>query len=204
MRIVVFGGTGDVGKIVVAKLVAKKQQVVVLTRQQKESTESMHYMVGNVLDYNAVDSCIKEGDSIIISLGFNNSAMDTMSKGTKNIIEAMVKKNCYRLICLSSYGTGDSWNYLPEEFRNMVLNTPVLKAAFHDHNIQEECIKASKLNWTIVRPTEIVDEPETKTFTKNETTAHSVYHISKYDAAQFMIDELENTTYINQAVMITN
>ncbi len=204
MRIVVFGGTGDVGKIIVEKLVSKNRQVVVLTRQQKEATENIHYFSGNVLVYESVNSCINEGDCVIISLGFNNSALDTMSKGTKNIIDAMVKKNCLRLICLSSYGAGESWNYLPEEFRATVMNTPILKAAFHDHGLQEEFIKASKLDWTIVRPTEIVNEPETKAFTKNEATDHSAYKISKYDVAQFIIDELETKTFNMQVVMITS
>lgn len=90
MKIVVFGGTGDVGRSIVEKLVAGDKQVVVLTRRvDQPSVGNLHYVVGNVLDYSTVEKCMHRNDQIIISLGFNDSALDTMSRGTKNIIEAM-------------------------------------------------------------------------------------------------------------------
>ena len=204
MKTVIFGGTGDVGQIIVDKLNKTSRPVTVLTRQDKKSTEHLHFKVGNVLDYNSVESCIGEGDQIIISLGFNNSALDTMSKGTKNILDAMKAKKCNRLICLSAQGAGDSWNFMPDDFKKMVMNDPILKPSFHDHGIQEELIKNSKLEWTIVRPTEIISNPAKGTFTKNKPTEHSTYQISKYDVAQFIVDELQENKFIGQVVMITD
>ena len=204
MRTVIFGGTGDVGQIIVDMLNGASQAVTVLTRQDKKSTEHIHFIPGNVLDYDAVENCINEGDQIIISLGFNNSALDTMSKGTRNILEAMAAKNCTRIICLSAQGAGDSWNYMPDEFKHMVMNDPILSASFHDHGIQEELVRNSKLEWTIVRPTEIVSEPAKGTFTINRPTEHSIFQISKYDVARFIVDELRGNRYTRQVVMITD
>jgi len=204
MKILVFGGTGDVGKEIVTKLLKEGKYVSVLTRQMMDSTEKLKYITGNVLDYNTVENCIEETDQVIITLGFNNSDADTMSRGTKNILTAMKIKNSKRLICLSAQGAGDSWKYMPDEFKEMVKNDPVLKASFHDHSLQEEFVKASNLEWTIVRPTEIMDTPEAKTFARNRPNKESVFQISKYDVAQFIIDELTSVEYLHQAVMITN
>lgn len=153
MKISVFGGTGDVGKAIVDKLTAKNQIIKVLTRQAKASTEKVNYITGNVLDYHTVERVIEKDDLVIISLGFNNSARDTMSKGTQNILNAMKVKNCKRLICLSAQGVGDSWEYMPFEFKEMVNKDPILKSSFEDHGIQELIIKSTEIDWTIVRPT---------------------------------------------------
>jgi putative NADH-flavin reductase len=204
MNIVVFGGTGDVGQEIVSKLIDQDKKVAVLTRQSKQSSDKITYVVGNVLDYNSVETCIENSDQIIIALGFNNSATDTMSKGTQNILNAMKVKNCNRVVCLSAQGVGDSWDYMPREFKEMVTNNPVLDASFKDHSIQEEIIKSSEFEWTIVRPTEIIDSVESKTFTINYPTESSTFQISKYDVAQFIIDQLADNKFSRRTVMITN
>lgn len=91
-RIIVFGGTGDVGQIIVRKLVNQNHSVVILTRQEKTSTDNLKFVIGNVLDEKIVEKIINPSDKVIIALGFNSSSPDTMSKGTANIISAM-KKN---------------------------------------------------------------------------------------------------------------
>lgn len=204
MKISVFGGTGDVGKAIVDKLTAKNQIIKVLTRQAKASTEKVNYITGNVLDYHTVEGVIEKDDLVIISLGFNNSARDTMSKGTQNILNAIKVKNCKRLICLSAQGVGDSWEYMPIEFKEMVNKDPILKSSFEDHGIQELIIKSTEIDWTIVRPTEIVDTTEKRIFSINYPAKDCTFQISKYDVAQFIIDELFEKQYSGKTVMITS
>jgi putative NADH-flavin reductase len=203
-KIIVFGGTGDVGQVIVQKLLDNGQHVCVLTRQKMEAKANLSYKSGNVLDIETIEQIVGQGDKIIISLGFNNSSLDTMSKGTANIISVMKKNGAKRLVCLSAQGAGESWNYMPDEFKKMVLNDTILKASFHDHGIQEELVKESNLEWTIVRPTEITSEIEKARFTKNKPTENSTFQISKFDVAQFIVDELNENNYIGQVVMITD
>ncbi|MGC4129718.1 MAG: SDR family oxidoreductase [Bergeyella sp.] len=203
-RIIVFGGTGDVGRLIVDKLINNKETVYVLTRQEKLSVDNLHYIVGNVLDKKIIEQTIQQGDKIVIALGFNNSDFDTMSKGTANIIEAMKKKGAKRLICLSAQGAGDSWEYMPEDFKQMVLNDEILNASFKDHSIQEKFVTQTDLNWTIVRPTEIIADKENGTFTVNKPTEKSKFQISNLDVAQFIVTELTEEKYLKQVVMITD
>jgi len=204
MNIVVFGGTGDVGQEIVRKLIAQNKKVTVLTRQNKQSSDKINYVTGDVLDYASVENCMEDPGQIIIALGFNNSALDTMSKGTRNILDSMKVKNCKRVVCLSAQGVGDSWDYMPTEFKEMVMADPVLGASFKDHSIQEDIIKSSDFEWTIVRPTEIIDSVESKNFTVNFPTESSTFQISKYDVAQFIIDQLADNSFSGQTVMITS
>ena len=204
MKNIVFGGTGDVGQIIVQKLLEKGEPVCIFTRQTKEAINNLTYKIGNVLEIKTIEELIEKDDLIIISLGFNNSSFDTMSKGTANIISAMKKNGAKRLICLSAQGVGDSWKYMPEEFKEMVLNDPILKASFQDHGIQEQFVKESNLDWTIVRPTEITGDVEKGTFTINRPAKNSTYQISKFDVAQFIVIELNLNNFIGQVTMITN
>jgi putative NADH-flavin reductase len=204
MKTIVFGGTGDVGQLIVNKLIGQGNQVCVLTRQSKDSIDNLTYIVGNVLDFKTVEKCINEGDNVVIALGFNNSDLNTMSIGTSNIISAMINKKSKRLICLSAQGAGDSWDYMPDSFKDMVMNDSILKASFYDHGLQEDLLKKSELDWTIVRPTEIVDKPATSTYTIDSPSDSSIFQISKYDVARFIITELFEKKYIQQIVMITD
>lgn len=204
MKVIVFGGTGDVGQLIVQKLIEKKQNVCVLTRQVKETQTNLTYQVGNVLDLDTVEKLIQPNDKIIVSLGFNNSSLNTMSKGTSNIISAMRNKGTKRLICLSAQGAGESWEYMPAEFKDMVLKNDILNASFKDHTIQEEFVKQSDLDWTIVRPTEIINDKERGTFTINRPAKNSRFQISNLDVAQFIVTELTAGKYIHKIAMITD
>ena len=144
-KVIVFGGTGDVGQIIVQKLIAQNYEVSVLTRQAKKSTENLRYIVGNVLEPVVVDASIEKNDRVIVALGFNDSDQDTMSRGTANVISAMKNKGAKRLVCLSAQGVGDSWHYMPDEFKEMVLDNAILKASFLDHGVQEDILKKSNL-----------------------------------------------------------
>jgi len=204
MKIAVFGGTGSVGQLIVNKLTAQGENVVILSRQAKESSNHIEYIAGDVLDENVVEQCIEPGDRVVVALGFNNSAYDTMSRGTANIIAAMKSKGASQIICLSSHGVAESWMYLPENFREYVKHNEILTHAFADHGVQEELVKNSGLDWTIVRPTEIVDVPEKGTFTVNTRGENPKYHISKHDVAQFIADEIMSPRHLKEVCTITD
>ncbi len=203
-KIIVFGGTGDVGQLVVKKLLNGNHSVVVLTRQEKSSSDNLDFVIGDVLDDTLVGKIINPDDSVIITLGFNNSSQDTMSRGTANIISAMNKKGVKRLVCLSAQGAGDSWDYMPDDFKKMVSADKILSASFKDHSIQEEIVKQSNLDWTIVRPTEIISGKESGTFTINRPSDNSKFQISNSDVAQFIVTALEEGKYVRQVAMITD
>lgn len=204
--IVVFGGTGSIGQLVVKNLLKGKATVKVLTRNKPsaKNMEGCEYIAGNVLDQVAVDNVISKEDIVVITLGFNNSARDTMSRGTENIIKAMKSKGCTRLVCLSAHGAGDSWDHMPNSFKEMVGGDDVLSASFKDHGIQEQMVMSSGLEWTIVRPTEVIDSPiPGKTFVVNGYRDDLTFQISKHDVADFMCSVIQENTYSTSVAMIT-
>lgn len=203
-RTIVFGGTGDVGQLIVNKLIEKGETVCVLTRQSKQTKSNLNYVVGNVLDFDTVEKIINKADKVVIALSIANSDPETTSKGTRNIISVMKKIGATRLICLSAQGSGDSRDSMPEDFNEMILSDKILSASFKDHDLQEELVKQSDLDWTIVRPTEIIADKETNTYTVNDPTANSKFRITNLDVAHFIVEELKAGKYIRQVAMITD
>jgi nucleoside-diphosphate-sugar epimerase len=204
MKIVLFGGTGDVGQVVVDKLCSRGESVTVLTRQTIPSADALRYVTGNVLNPDAVAACIEPGDQVIITLGFDESAADVRTRGTKNILDAMKAQGCRRVACVSSHGVGDSWEAMPDAFKQTVASDPRLSAAFHDHDLQEQFVRDSGLDWTIVRPTGIVDTPETGAFSIGFAPERPTSVISKRDVAQFLVDALYDDRLVGRTVLITN
>jgi uncharacterized protein YbjT (DUF2867 family) len=82
------------------------------------------------------------------------------SQGTMNVIQAMQKHGVRRLICQSTLGAHESWSNL-NFFWKRIMFGALLKPVFLDHELQEKLVRASGLDWTIVRPSAFADGPAT-------------------------------------------
>lgn len=91
-------------------------------------------------------------DGVIIALGGKTSDVgDTMlTDGTNNVIAAMKENKVKRLAVVTSIGAGDSEDQAPFAFK--VLMWTVMKKIFTDKNNQEAAVRASGLEYCIVRP----------------------------------------------------
>jgi putative NADH-flavin reductase len=107
-----------------------------------------------------------------------------------------------RLLVVTSLGVGDSRDQVPFFFK-MLMKT-VLKSTIADKEIQEEYVRTSGLDWTIVRPGGLTDGSLSggnyRVSTGKELVAGQV---SRADVAEFLLQQLANPTYRQQAVGIS-
>lgn len=78
-----------------------------------------------------------------------------------------------------------------------------LRHVYADHNIQENYIKDSQLDWTIVRPAALTDGERSYQhgFTaKNKTIT---LKISRADTADFMLKQLTDNNYLHKTPCIS-
>lgn len=104
-RIVVFGGSGFVGKSLLEKLIDEKMDFIVAKNKSKINNK-VKIFDGNLLDSNSFESKIKNNDIIINLAGqfkgnFSNF-IDLNIKGGLNLLEACKKKKGIRIILISS------------------------------------------------------------------------------------------------------
>ena len=76
----------------------------------------------------------------------------------------------------------------------------LLRSAFADHVTQEEFVKSSGLDWTIIRPAEFTDGAQTGQykhgFPGNDKSTS--LKISRADVADFMLKQLSDLTYLHK------
>ncbi len=120
-----------------------------------------------------VTSAVAGQDAVVVSLGDSVNPIapllgarrttppDICEVGTANVIPAMKAASVARLICITSYGVGDTRGRLTPAFR-VWLRVLRLGEALGDKDRQEELVKASGLEWTLIQPVGFTDGAATK------------------------------------------
>jgi uncharacterized protein YbjT (DUF2867 family) len=129
---------------------------------------------------------------------------DLCAVGTGNIIAAMEQHAVRRLIAVSSWGVGESRARVPPFFR-FVIFPLILKDELADKERQEVLIRASDLDWTIVRPSRLSDGPRTGRYrTAPALTYRATAHLPRGDLAAYLVSLLEQREAVRQTVEISS
>ena len=161
----------------------------------------LHIVQGDVFDTASVATAVIDHDAAIVCLGSSGlSDKTTLTTGTKNIIDGMTRHNVKRLVILSAAGVNESWAQIG--WLSRILFKTMLRNLFADHHAQEALINVSSLDWTIVRPAILKDEPGTGNYTASNTA--KVKQINRADVADFLVKQVTDTTYLKQAISITS
>ena len=202
MKLIIFGATGSIGNHVVVQSLNKGYQVSAFSRNKnnlnKLSHPNLNKIEGNVFNPKDVHNAIKGQDVVIIVLGSGKSRNSVVrSKGTQNIIEAMNTNGIKRLICQSTLGAGDSKENLNFFWKNIMFGW-FLKQVLLDHELQEEYVKNSGLNWTIVRPAAFTDGGKTENYRHGFSSVDKSVKlkIARADVASFILQQLDSSTYL--------
>jgi putative NADH-flavin reductase len=205
MNIAVFGGSRGVGRQVIEQALAGGHSVQALLRSPGDfdlSHPQLTIVPGNVLEAADVAACIAGTDSVVCSLGnTKNNPADVVTAGTKQIISAMEAGGPRRLVVVTSIGVGDSVDQVPLAFK-MLMKT-VLKAAMEDKERQETAVKASDLDWIIVRPGGLTDGPRTGNYQAGLDKSIRAGQVSRADVAEFVLKQLSDDTYLRKTPAIS-
>lgn len=213
MKVLMFGGTGLVGRPIVEKALAAGHNVTLFTRDKshvKISHQNLRVIEGKVSDSQSVDTAIKGQDVVIQCIGIggrgNGSKTTVASDANRVITQAMEKEGVKRYIAMSVVGAGDSWPSLPWIYRAFIL--PLFQKWFvpiiEDKNRMETDIRATNLDWTIVRSTTVKDAPSHGSYTASTDGKKISFTITAQDLADFIVGQIEDDQYIKRAPVICN
>ncbi len=210
MKITVFGATGKTGKEVVKQALELGYEVKAYVRNPDKmdiSNEKLTLVKGDVTNQEEVEQAIESTDGVIVALGASPDmqADIVMEKGTKNIMSAMKKHGVKRIIVQSSYamsGSPEGIEFL-EKMRMGEEQIEMVKPVLDDKRKQEEAIQTSGLEYTIVRPLMLNDEPKTGKYRVGENIDVKVGDaISRADVADFMLKELNEGKFTGKTVTL--
>jgi putative NADH-flavin reductase len=209
MKILIIGGTGGTGKQLIKQALEEGHHVTALVRNPeklKMSDPRLKIIKGNVLDPDAVRQAVKEQEAVLSVLGHKKYFIKTniLSEGTKNIVKEMEGEGVDRFICVTSLGIGDSRFKLGLYYTLFVIPVIVF-FYFRDKEKQERIICNSKLNWTIVRPGQLINTKKRGRYKHGANVGNYILTklISRADVAHFMLSQLKDDTYRCKAVGLT-
>ncbi|WP_019506199.1 NAD(P)-dependent oxidoreductase [Pleurocapsa sp. PCC 7319] len=211
MRVLICGATGNIGRLTVAKALKSGHEVTAFTRspQKLDNQNHLHKAQGDVMDVTSIQAAMAEQEAVVITFGAPlnwstlTSVPDLCTVGTRNIIKAMEQHEVKRLVCMTGIGAGDSKGHGRFIFDNLIL--PIMLGRIYvDKNRQEQEVMQSDLDWTIVRPTELTDEPESGDYrVLVNLEGKKAKTISRADVADFLVQQIDSDRYLHQTPLIT-
>lgn len=173
MKVLVVGASRGSGAAAVRELASAGHLVTAFARSAapQSSSDDVRQVAGDVMDGEALEKAMVGQDAVIVALGISDNPigvrllrragtpLDVRSRGTANVVEAMHVAGVRRLVVQSTYGIGDAYASLP--LKAKAFFTLVIKPQVADHVRQENIVRGSGLDWTVVRPVFLEDESET-------------------------------------------
>lgn len=201
MKLLIFGSTGSIGRQLVEQALEQGHTVTAFARNPAKldiQHTNLKVVQGDVMDFTSVEQAVQGQDAVLCVLGSGGQRKGTIrSEGTRQIIQAMEKAGVRRLICQTTLGAGDSWGNL-NFFWKYIMFRAFLREVFADHQRQENEVKQSRLDWTIVRPGAFVDGNRTGHYRHGfpSTDKTVKLKISRADVADFLLQQLTNNSYL--------
>jgi putative NADH-flavin reductase len=190
MKLLIIGSTGSIGRHLVTQALEQGHTVTAFVRDPARleiKHSNLTTVQGDALDPVSVERAVEGHDAVLCALGAG--AKGTIrTEGTRNIVRAMEKTGVRRLICQSTLGIGDSRANLNFFWKHIMFGC-LLRRAYADHVGQEDCVKRSRLDWTIVRPAAFMDGDRTGEYRHGFSgTAKALkLKISRADVADFLL-----------------
>ena len=205
MNLTLFGATGGTGREITQQGLAQGHRITALARDPSTldiEHPNLQIIPGNVLDPNTVAGAVARSEAVIVSLGnTKNNPDDVVSQGTRHVVDAMQQHGVQRLIIVSSLGVGDSKDQVPLYFK--LIAKTVLRKAMQDKERQEQIVRDSGLDWTIVRPGGLRDGGPTGDYRVATDGSLTAGMIQRGDVADFVLKQLDSTKYVGRAPAVT-
>jgi len=165
MKLLIFGASGLTGREMVEQALEQNHTVMAFVRTPEKFDirhDSLKVAQGDITDYEKVERAVEGQEAVLSALGASNLLMRTpsLTEGMRNIVRAMEKTGVRRFVYESALGVSDSVADTRFPVRYFVIHV-ILGRAHADHEDKERIIKASSLDWIIVRPTQLVNKPRT-------------------------------------------
>ncbi len=156
MKIVVFGATGGTGKNVVDVALAAKHEVVAVARKPSAVTprDGLTVHQGDVLDAASLRGVFDQADVVICAIGpaSNGKPGTLISEGTKNILAGCASAHVKRFVFESGMIVSDGTDLSFFGSLAVKLFRTIYPKLYADKVIAEDAIRASGIEWVIVRP----------------------------------------------------
>jgi uncharacterized protein YbjT (DUF2867 family) len=178
----------------------------VRSAEKAHALKGAKLIVGDARDEATLRVALKGQEVVISSLGTPASPfreVTLLSTATRALVNAMKLEQVARLVCITGLGAGDSAGHGGFLFENLIFPL-LLRHVYADKNRQEAIVKESGLDWVVIRPSVLNDEPSRGTVRAlTDLSTFDGGTISRADVAQFALDQSRIDTWLHRSPLIT-
>ncbi len=207
-----MGGSHGIGLETVKILLKQGHHVTLFSREATKvnlSNPNLHLLAGDALNEGDVNAAIEAKDAVVQTLGVPLNLrlivgpINFFSSATQILITAMERTSTRRLLAVTGFGAGNSYQAisclekLPFEI--------IFGNAYRDKSIQENLIKNSNLDWTLVRPGVLTNQRFTRPCrVRLNPTEWRNGIVSRAAVADFIVSAIEDQGMIGAEPVLSN
>jgi putative NADH-flavin reductase len=209
MKLTIFGATGRTGQHLLQQALEAGHEVTALVRSPAKLTiqdDRLAVVQGDISNAAQVDEAVAGSEAVISVLGpASNKPEFTVSRGTEHIIAAMEKHGLRRLVLSAGAGVLDP-NDEPKLFDKVIgFMVRTFSANVYEDMVRTvTAVRNSDLDWTIVRVPMLTDGPPQGGIKVAYVGKGIGPRITRADMAAFMLQQLHDDSYLQQAPAISN
>lgn len=201
MRIVVVGAAGPLGREVVRTLLVRGHSVRAAVRRPPDPAfdGAVEVKLADARNEEQIRSAIRGFDAAVSVIGGGTLRRnDVASSACAVVVPAAHEVGVRRYIAMSAGMVALDW-----PFFKYILRPLIFRHILAEHRRVEEIVRASTLDWTIVRPTALTNQPPRGYHASLDLQSRS-FMTTRGDVAAFIADELERNNYVRRAVFIAS
>lgn len=211
MHIVIFGANGQTGRLLTRRVLDKGHSAVAVTRRPQDfpfADPGLTVAEADVRNASSLLGVVRGADAVLSTLGvpFSTRPIDTYSVGVRNIVEVMRSTGVCRLAVVSSTGAYHYPNRkeTPLSLRlfEPVITRTIGKSTYDDQRRMEEIVRASGLDWTVVRPSGLFDLPEPTNYVAGEVDPIGGF-TARIDLADYLVELTGDPSAAGKTVIVS-
>lgn len=214
--LLVLGGSGRTGVHVLSQAVERGHRVRALVRNPDAlvAPDGVELVAGTPARIDDIRRAAEGADAVVSALN-NSRASDNpwatpvsppafMTDATRDTLTVMTENGIRRIAVASTQGAGDSWPALNPLMKGLI-KTSGIRHGYTDHHGVDAVIRASDVEWVMARSVALSDAPSRGAARAALVgTEKPGFSISRADVARFLLDSLEDDTWLRQAPLIWN
>lgn len=211
MRLTVFGANGLTGRLLCEQALAAGHDLVAVTRHPSQFPLTHPHLVtagADVHDAGGVARAVEGSDGVISVLGvpFTRHQVTTYSHGVANIIAGMNRMGVKRIIAVSSTAVEPHHHaeggFVLNHVAQPLISATIGRTSYADLRAMEAALRASDLDWTVVRANGLFDAGHVSPYRVSEGPLDGAF-TSRADLAACLLAQVSDRRYAGRTIEVT-
>ncbi|TWF93485.1 NAD(P)-dependent oxidoreductase [Saccharopolyspora dendranthemae] len=210
MRLAIFGATGGTGAQLVEQACAAGHAVTAVVRDASalDPRARLTTVEADVMDPAVIAPHLKGKDAVISAIGSRSAKKPTtvQTDTTRSILEAMAEAGARRFLVISNSGmiSDPADDVLTRRVVKPLL-WRFLKHPWTDMGRMEDLLRASDVDWTIIRPPMLTDKPGRGVYrTATNVSLPGGRTLARADLAHCVLQNLADTNSSHATVTVAD